>query len=128
MSVGSDVGGPGAAIASSATLGNIGEGSTKGKTLFKNNEDYTALRAAYTTNGVTFTDLGIISGTDPANQTDINNPASQAQPATADKDLPLGCAGQSRASLRRHPWHHHLERRRHPRDVRFRSLAIRRRQ
>jgi hypothetical protein len=90
VSVGSDVGGPGAAIASSATLGNIGEGSTKGKTLFKNNEDYTALRAAYTTNGVTFTDLGIISGTDPANQTDVNNPASQAQPATADKDLPLG--------------------------------------
>ena len=85
MSVGSDVGGPGAAIASSATLGNIGEGSTKGKTLFKNNEDYTALRAAYTTNGVTFTDLGIISGTDPANQTDVNNPASQAQPATANK-------------------------------------------
>ena len=60
------IGGPGAAIASSATLGNIGEGSTKGKTLFKNNEDYTALRAAYTTNGFTFTDLGIISGTDPA--------------------------------------------------------------
>ncbi len=90
VAAGNYVGGPGAAIATSATLSAIGEGSTKQKTLFKNNEDYTALRAAYTTNGVNFTDLGIISGTDPTNQTDINNPASQAQPSTSDHDLPLG--------------------------------------
>jgi hypothetical protein len=90
VAAGNDVGGPGAAIATSATLSAIGEGSTSKKTLFKNNEDYTALRAAYTTNGVNFTDLGIISGTDPTNETDINNPASQAQPSTSDHDLPLG--------------------------------------
>ena len=71
-------------------MAKIGEGSTKAKTLFKNNEDYTALRAAYTTNGTTFTDLGIISGTDPTNQTDVNNPGSQAEPATASKDLTPG--------------------------------------
>ena len=82
VAAGNDVGGPGAAIASSATLGAIGEGSTKPKTLYKNNEDLTVLRAAYTTDGVNFTDLGAISGSDPGHLTDINNPAGQAQPAT----------------------------------------------
>ena len=83
---GNDVGGPGAAIASSATLGAIGEGSSKPKTLFKNNEDLTVLRAAATTDGINFTDLGAISGTDPGQ--DINNPGSQAFPSTIN--LPQG--------------------------------------
>ena len=90
VAAGNDVGGPGAAIASYATLSAIGEGKNKAAPLYDNNEDYTALRAAYTTNGTTFTDLGIISGTDPVNQTDINNPASQAVPSTSDHDLALG--------------------------------------
>jgi hypothetical protein len=82
VAAGNDIGGPGAAIASSGTLTAIGEGSTKPKTLFKNNEDLTVLRAASTTDGVTFTDLGPISGTDPGQ--DINNPAGQASPATVN--------------------------------------------
>jgi hypothetical protein len=81
---GNDVGGPGAAIASPATLASIGEGSTKPKTLFKNNEDLTVLRAASTTDGINFTDLGPISGTDPAHLTDINNPSGQTTPSTMD--------------------------------------------
>jgi hypothetical protein len=58
----------------------IGEGSTKPKTLFKNNEDLTVLRVAYTTDGINFTDLGPISGTDSGQ--DINNPESQSYPST----------------------------------------------
>ncbi len=85
---GNDVGGPGAAIASSATLAAIGEGSTKPKTLYKNNEDLTVLRAASTTDGIHFTDLGPISGTDPSHLTDISNPSGQATPSTMD--LPQG--------------------------------------
>jgi hypothetical protein len=82
VAAGNDVGGPGAAIASSATLAAIGEGSTKPKTLFKNNEDYTALRAAYTTDGLNFTDIGAISGSDPSHTTDVNNPGGQAYPSS----------------------------------------------
>jgi hypothetical protein len=59
---GNEIGGPGACAVPSATLGLTGEGSTKPKTLFKNNEDYTVVRAAYTTDGLTFHDLGIVSG------------------------------------------------------------------
>ncbi len=88
VAAGNDVGGPGAAIASSATLTAIGEGSTKPKTLYKNNEDLTVLRAAYTTDGLNFTDLGPISGTDPSHLTDINNPSGQAYPSTIN--LPQG--------------------------------------
>jgi hypothetical protein len=83
---GNDVGGPGAAIASSTVLGAIGEGSSKAKTLFKNNEDLTVLRAAYTTDGISFTDLGAISGTDPGQ--DVNNPSAQGYPSTIN--LPQG--------------------------------------
>ena len=48
-----------------STLSTTGEGSSKGSAgqkLFGNNEDLTVLRAAYTTDGVNFTDLGAISG------------------------------------------------------------------
>jgi len=56
------VGAPGACNASGTVLQKTGEGSTNPKTLFKNNEDYTVIRAAYTTNGIDFTDLGIVNG------------------------------------------------------------------
>jgi hypothetical protein len=79
---GNDVGGPGAAIAPSSVLTAIGEGSTKAKTLFKNNEDLTELRAAWTTDGVQFNDLGPISGTDPSHLTDISNPVGQDYPSS----------------------------------------------
>jgi 3D (Asp-Asp-Asp) domain-containing protein len=82
VKAGNDVGGPGAAIASPAVLAAIGEGSTKPKTLFKNNEDLTLLRAAYTTDGINFTDLGPISGTDPSHLTDVSNPVGQTYPAS----------------------------------------------
>ncbi len=62
-----EIGGPGACASSSAELAATGEGSAKPKTLFKNNEDYTVVRAAYTTDGITFHDLGIVSG--------LNNPS-----------------------------------------------------
>ena len=63
------VGAPGACNAPSAALQATGEGSTNPKTLFKNNEDYTVIRAAWTTDGINFHDLGIVNG--------INNPAYQ---------------------------------------------------
>ncbi|HUA70231.1 MAG TPA: hypothetical protein VMA96_04100 [Solirubrobacteraceae bacterium] len=63
------VGAPGACNAPSAALQATGEGSTNPKTLFKNNEDYTVIRAAWTTDGINFHDLGIVN--------DINDPAYQ---------------------------------------------------
>ncbi|RAG84797.1 hypothetical protein DN069_15285 [Streptacidiphilus pinicola] len=68
---GSDVGAPGAAVAPYATLSKIGEGKNKPKTLFGNNEDYTVVRAAYTTDGLHFTDLGQVNGlNDPTSNSD----------------------------------------------------------
>ncbi|MEY9876758.1 hypothetical protein ABH931_006269 [Streptacidiphilus sp. MAP12-33] len=64
---GSDVGAPGAAVASYATLSQIGEGKNKPKTLFGNNEDYSVVRAAYTTDGTHFTDLGQVNGLNDPN-------------------------------------------------------------
>jgi hypothetical protein len=87
------VGGPNAAVASLATLEKIGEGknsSSKGpEKLFANNEDYTVLRAAYTENGINFTDLGPISGTtsgtgnDTGSYNDISNPYQQTSPSNS---------------------------------------------
>jgi len=56
------VGAPGACNASGSVLQLTGEGSTNPKTLFKNNEDYTVIRAAWTTDGINFHDLGIVNG------------------------------------------------------------------
>jgi hypothetical protein len=78
---GATVGAAGACAASSSTLGQIGEGSSNPLTLDKNNEDYTALRVAYTVNGIDFHDLGLISGPDPAQ--DVNNPSATASPLTS---------------------------------------------
>jgi hypothetical protein len=84
------IGAPGAALAPYAALGQIDEGKN-GKTsgpekLFGNNEDLTVLRAAYTTDGVAFHDLGVISGTssgtgnDSGDYTDVSNPLQQDSP------------------------------------------------
>ena len=88
------VGGPNAAIAPVSTLEKIGEGknsSSKGpEKLFANNEDYTVLRAAYTDNGIDFTDLGPISGTtsgtgnDSGEYTDLSNPLQQTSPSNSE--------------------------------------------
>jgi hypothetical protein len=89
VAAGNDVGGPGAAIASFGTLNAIGEGKNKAASLFKNNEDLTVLRYAYTTDGLNFTDLGPISGTASQSSsningsyTDIDNPSAQNYPTT----------------------------------------------
>jgi hypothetical protein len=95
------VGGPNAAVAPLATLEKIGEGkssSSKGpEKLFANNEDYTVLRAAYTENGIDFTDLGPISGAtsgtgnDSGSYNDISNPYQQTSPSgTTPTDLAPG--------------------------------------
>jgi hypothetical protein len=57
IAAGSTVGAPGSCITPGSVLQQIGEGSTKAKTLFKNNEDYAAVRMAYTTDGLTFHDV-----------------------------------------------------------------------
>jgi hypothetical protein len=88
------IGGPNAAVAPLATLEKIGEGknsSSKGpQKLFANNEDYTVLRAAYTENGINFTDLGPISGStsgtgnDTGSYNDLSNPYQQTSPSNAN--------------------------------------------
>jgi hypothetical protein len=78
---GADVGAAGACAAPSKTLQQIGEGSGNPLTLFKNNEDYTVLRVAYTFNGIDFTDLATISGPDPSS--DVNDPSATVSPLTA---------------------------------------------
>lgn len=95
------IGGPNAAVAPLATLEKIGEGknsSSKGpQKLFANNEDYTVLRAAYTENGVNFTDLGPISGStsgggnDTGSYDDLSNPYQQTSPSnTSPTNLASG--------------------------------------
>ncbi len=87
------IGGPHAAIAPVSALEKIGEGkntSSKGpQKLFGNNEDLTVLRAAYTENGIDFTDLGPISGTtsgtgnNSGSYNDVSNPEQQTSPSSA---------------------------------------------
>ena len=95
------VGGPDAATVPYSVLSQIGEGtngSSKGpEKLFGNNEDLTLLRAAYTTDGVNFTDLGPISGStsgtgnDSGSYDDVSNPFQTASPsATAPSNLAPG--------------------------------------
>ncbi len=88
------IGGPNAAIAPVSTLEKIGEGknsASKGpEKLFANNEDYSVLRAAYTENGINFTDLGPISGTasstgnDSGSYNDLSNPYQQTSPSNSE--------------------------------------------
>jgi hypothetical protein len=95
------IGGPNAAIAPYSALEKIGEGTdskSKGpEKLFGNNEDLSILRAAYTTNGVDFHDLGPISGTtsgtgnDTGEYNDLSNPDQQSSPsATSPTSLTPG--------------------------------------
>jgi hypothetical protein len=87
------VGGPNAAIAPVSALEKIGEGKNTSKgpeKLFGNNEDLTVLRAAYTENGINFTDLGPISGStsgtgnDSGSYNDISNPFQQTSPSSVE--------------------------------------------
>jgi hypothetical protein len=56
------IGAPGAALVAPGTLAQIGEGSTSAAKLFKNNEDLTVLRVAWTTDGLTFSSTGLANG------------------------------------------------------------------
>ncbi len=88
------VGGPNAAIVPYSSLEKIGEGKDSAKKgprkLFANNEDYTVLRAAYTENGINFTDLGPISGStsgtgnNSGSYNDISNPYQQTNPSSTE--------------------------------------------
>jgi hypothetical protein len=94
------IGGPNAAVAPIEALEKIGEGKNTSKgpqKLFGNNEDLTVLRAAYTYNGIDFTDLGGISGStsgtgnDSGSYNDISNPDQQTSPsATSPTNLAPG--------------------------------------
>ena len=119
------VAGPGAAIETDnsngvSVLQQIGEGkaitSKNAQKLFGNNEDYEVVRVAYTTDGLSFADLGAISGStsgspavgstssagsDSGSYTDISNPYQQDVPAggaTATLD-PSNPQGDSPTSL-----------------------------
>lgn len=86
------IGGPNAATAPYSVLSQIGEGTnskSKGpEKLFGNNEDLTVLRAAYTTDGLNFTDLGPISGStsgtgnNSGSYNDISNPLQTTSPSS----------------------------------------------
>jgi hypothetical protein len=95
------IGGPNAAAVPFSALNKIGEGNngkSKGpEKLFGNNEDLTVLRAAYTTDGTNFTDLGAISGStsgtgnDSGSYDDISNPYQTSSPSsTSPSDLAAG--------------------------------------
>ncbi len=78
---------PNATLESPSTLAKTGEGSTNQDKLYKNNEDFTLLRVAYTTDGINFSTTGldnngIISGQSDGSSayTDINNPLTTADP------------------------------------------------
>jgi hypothetical protein len=86
-----EIGGPNAAVVPYSVLKQTGEGKngkTSGPTeLFGNNEDLSLVRAAYTINGVSFTDLGAVSsesvtdsGEDSGTYTDLSNPNQQESP------------------------------------------------
>ena len=97
------LGAPGGAFVSGTTLAETGEGSTtNAQKLFKNNEDLTVLRVAYTTDGINFsssglTNNGIISGASngASNYQDINNPTSDTSPANLNA---YGAAGTQDAT------------------------------
>ncbi len=81
------IGAPGAALEAPGTLAKTGEGSTNQDKLYKNNEDLTVLRAAYTTDGINFSTAGLANGgvisgqgTEGSNYNDINDPSTQADP------------------------------------------------
>ncbi len=86
------IGAPGAAMVDGNKLALTGEGSaSNAQKLFKNNEDLTALRVAYTSDGINFSTAGLANGgviSGASNNTsgtgsysDISNPAVQNSPS-----------------------------------------------
>ena len=78
---------PGATHESATSLAQTGEGSTNQDKDYKNNEDLTVLRVAYTTDGINFSSVGldnngVISGQSAGASpyTDISNPTATADP------------------------------------------------
>jgi large repetitive protein len=101
---------PGGATSTSATRGDIGEGdNTNAQKMFKNNEDLSLLRVAYTTDGVDFSDAGlandgILSGTGAESAVNATSgavtctPANEAPP-TGYADITDPCATVSPSNL-----------------------------
>jgi hypothetical protein len=91
---------PGAATVPGTTLALTGEGSaSNAQKLFKNNEDLTVLRVAYTTDGINFSSAGlanngIISGASNGASTysDISNPTSDTSPSNLNAFATPGTA------------------------------------
>ena len=82
-----NIGLPGGTYESPTTLAKTGEGSTNQDKDYKNNEDLTVLRVAYTTDGINFSsagldDNGVISGQSAGASayTDISNPTATTDP------------------------------------------------
>ena len=121
------IGAPGATTVPAATLALTGEGSTSTAKLFKNNEDLTVLRVAYTTDGVDFSSAGLAgggiisgNGTEGSNYDDINNPASTISPAEHGR--------RHRDAIRRFRGIHHHQPGRELRPLPLRGVGGRRRQ
>lgn len=99
---------PGAALVPGTTLAATGEGSTtNAQKLFKNNEDLTIVRVAYTTDGVDFSTTGLANGgivsgaasgaTTATGATDCTT-SNEASPSSYS-DLSDPCATTSPANL-----------------------------
>jgi hypothetical protein len=93
------IGAPGAAVVPAATLALTGEGSTSTAKLFKNSEDLTVLRAAYTSDGISFSaaglaNAGVISGASngASSYSDISNPSATSSPANLNAYATPGTA------------------------------------
>jgi hypothetical protein len=99
------VGAPGATIVPNATLALTGQGAAVPASakniakLFKNNEDLTVLRVAYTTDGVNFSSAGldnngVISGASngASNYGDISNPSTTTSPSNLNDYATPGTA------------------------------------
>ncbi|MGA7833669.1 MAG: Ig-like domain-containing protein, partial [Acidimicrobiales bacterium] len=102
------LGAPGAATVSPGALSLIGEGnSTNVSKLYKNNEDLSVLRVAWTTDGVNFSNAGlanggIISGSSNAATTatgEVTCTASNATSVSNYQDINNPCSTQSPANL-----------------------------
>ncbi len=97
---------PGAALVPYSQLKLTGEGSSKSAKLFGNNEDYEVLRAAYTTDGVNFSDAGLANGglisgasNGTADYTDITDPTATSNPPAG-----LNSYGPGRADATEMRW------------------------
>jgi len=101
LSTSTYIGAPGATTVPESTLALTGEGSAgNAAKLFKNNEDLTVLRVAYTTDGISFSTAGLANGgvisgagtESGSTYNDINNPSSLVSPSNLNAYAAPGTA------------------------------------